>query len=52
LKLSHRSLAAYAPELNPVKPVWPDLNDRWPTSPKHDTIQMTAMVSQDRPRPW
>ena len=37
-------LAAYAPELNPAGPVWPDLKRSPAILVKHDISQLTATV--------
>jgi len=37
-------LPAYAPELNPVEPVWPNLKRSLANLTKHDINQLTALV--------
>ena len=37
-------LPAYAPELNPAGPVWPDLKRSLGSLVKHDISQLTALV--------
>ena len=43
-------LPAYAPELNPVEPVWPNLKRSLANLVKQDIDQLTALI-KTRPRP-